>query len=125
MAMLTVLHIVAAILLITLVLVQDSKGAMGGSFGGGSSSQSILGPTGAPSFLYKATKWVVVVFALTSLLLTKLSAEKSSSVFDGTPGATAPVTAPVTAPATTDAAAPATTPAPTATPTAAPVPATK
>lgn len=82
MALLTVLHIIAAVLLVGLVLVQDSKGAMGSSFGGGSSSSSILGPTGAPNFLFKATKWVVVIFALTSLALTKLSVEKSSSVLD-------------------------------------------
>lgn len=83
MGLLTVLHILGAILLIVLVLVQDSKGAMGSSFGGSSSSQSILGPTGAPNFLFKATRWVVLIFAATSILLSKLSAEKSSSVLDG------------------------------------------
>jgi preprotein translocase subunit SecG len=85
MTFLAVLHILAALLLIVLVLVQDSKGAMGGSFGGGGSSNSILGPTGAPNFLYKMTKYIVVGFALTSLFLTKISAEKGGSALDNLP----------------------------------------
>lgn len=92
MTFIAILHIIAAILLIFLVLVQDSKGAMGGSFGGGGgSSNSILGPTGAPNFLFKMTRYIVVGFALTSLLLTKLSAEKSGSALDNLPTASAPV----------------------------------
>ncbi len=110
MAFLTVLHIIAALLLITLVLVQDSKGAMGGSFGGGGGTNSILGPTGAPHFLFKLTRYVVVVFALTSLLLSKYTSEKQDSALDRVSPTTQ--TAPVeTAPAATPAATPATAPA--------------
>lgn len=86
MTFLAVLHIIGAVLLIGLVLIQDSKGAMGGSFGGGGgSSSSILGPTGATSFLFKLTRYVVIGFALTSLLLTKYTAEQSSSALDDMP----------------------------------------
>lgn len=86
MTFVAVLHIIAAILLIGLVLIQDSKGAMGGSFGGGGGSgSSILGPTGAPNFLFKLTRYVVIGFALTSLFLTKLSSEKSGSALDNLP----------------------------------------
>ena len=85
MTFVAILHIIAAVLLIGLVLVQDSKGAMGGSFGGGGSSSSILGPTGAPNFLFKLTRYIVVGFALTSLFLTKLSSEKSASALDNLP----------------------------------------
>lgn len=85
MTFLAVLHILAALLLIALVLIQDSKGAMGGSFGGGGSSSSILGPTGAPNFLFKMTRYIVLAFAATSLLLTKISAEKSGSALDNLP----------------------------------------
>lgn len=108
MTFVAILHIIAAVLLIGLVLVQDSKGAMGGSFGGGGSSSSILGPTGAPNFLFKMTRYIVLGFAVTSLLLTKFSSEKSESALDNLPpAATAPaVPATETAPS-----APATTPA--------------
>lgn len=110
MTFLAVLHIIGAILLIGLVLIQDSKGAMGGSFGGGGgSSSSILGPTGATSFLFKLTKYVVIAFALTSLLLTKFTADQSSSALDDMPASatsapvvpgteTIPATAPTEAP---------------------------
>ncbi len=109
MTFVAILHIIAALLLITLVLIQDSKGAMGGSFGGGGSSNSILGPTGAPNFLFKMTRYIVLGFAVTSLLLTKLSSEKSGSALDDLPPSatqSAPVvpgtdTAPVAAPAET------------------------
>ncbi|MES2769728.1 MAG: preprotein translocase subunit SecG [Bdellovibrionota bacterium] len=101
MTFVAVLHIIAALLLITLVLIQDSKGAMGGSFGGGGgSSNSILGPTGAPNFLFKMTRYIVLGFAITSLLLTKLSSEKSGSALDDLPPATTQ-SAPMTAPAET------------------------
>lgn len=104
MTFVAILHIIAAVLLIGLVLIQDSKGAMGGSFGGGGSSSSILGPTGAPNFLFKLTRYVVVGFAITSLLLTKFSSEKSGSALDNLPAASAPAfpaqeTAPAQAPA--------------------------
>lgn len=104
MTFVAVLHIIAAIFVIGLVLIQDSKGAMGGSFGGGGSGSSILGPTGAPNFLFKLTRYVIVGFALTSLFLSKMSAEKSSSALDNLPPATTQ-----SAPATPE--APADTPA--------------
>lgn len=110
MTFLAVLHIIAALLLIVLVLIQDSKGAMGGSFGGGGSSSSILGPTGAPNFLFKMTRYIVVGFALTSLFLTKFSSEKGASALDNLP-ASATQSAPVNPVATPETAAPAGTPA--------------
>lgn len=114
MTFVAILHIIVAVLLIALVLIQDSKGAMGGSFGGGGGSgSSILGPTGAPNFLFKMTRYIVLGFAVTSLLLTKFSSEKSGSALDDLPQ-TATQSAPVvpateTAPAAAPA-APATTP---------------
>ena len=81
MGLLTILHIFVAVILILLVLVQDSKGAMGSAFGGGRSN-TLFGATGADNVLTKTTKGVVVLFALTCILLTRLSAEKSESVLD-------------------------------------------
>ena len=47
----TVVHLVAAVSIVVLVLVQRGKGAdMGAAFGGGS-SQSVFGSQGSASFL--------------------------------------------------------------------------
>jgi preprotein translocase subunit SecG len=77
------LHVLVAIGLIFMVLIQDSKGgASGGMFGGGG-SQSILGATGAATLFVKITRWLAVVFALTCMTLTILVASRSGSVLEG------------------------------------------
>lgn len=109
-----VLHISVALILIALVLVQDTKsGSVGGAFGGGGSN-SVLGATGATTIAQKMTRWTAVIFACTSIGLTVFSSKQHRSVVDSLPAsapaaATAPATTPVeTAPAAP--AAPATTP---------------
>lgn len=78
-----VLHIFVALVLIALVLVQDTKsGSLGGAFGGGGSS-SLLGATGATTLAQKATRWAAVVFAITCISLTMYSTRQSDSVIDG------------------------------------------
>ncbi len=80
-----VLHLIVALLLISLVLVQDSKGGgMGGAFGG-ASSNSLFGATGASSLAAKATKYMAIIFAGTCLALSLLSSRKSDSVVDSLP----------------------------------------
>jgi preprotein translocase subunit SecG len=58
-----IIHIVVAIALIILVLIQDSKsdGALG--MGGSSGSNSLLGATGAQTLAGKMTVWTAVIFA--------------------------------------------------------------
>jgi preprotein translocase subunit SecG len=104
------IHIVGALLLIGLVLLQDSKdGAMGGMLGGGGSN-SLLGATGATTLLEKLTRYFAVFFAVTCILLTVLTARDGKSLLDSyTPSAapadaTAPAAATIPAP---DASAPA------------------
>lgn len=101
-----ILHILVAIVLISLVLVQDSKsGSLGGAFGGGGSN-SILGATGAATLAQKLTRWTAIVFAGTCIILSILAARSSKSILDGAsiPATSAPVTAPATtAPETTTA----------------------
>ena len=81
MDFLVIVHISIAIILILLVLVQDSKGAMGSTFGGGGSN-TLFGATGVENVLTKSTKVVVVFFAITCILLTRLSSENKDSVLD-------------------------------------------
>lgn len=97
----TVVHIVVAIVLIALVLIQDSKGGALG-IGGGGGSNTVLGAGGAQTLAAKATRWVAVIFALTSIGLSVMTAQKTKSVVEnlGTVSSpVAPANAPTTAPA--------------------------
>ena len=82
-ALLTTLHVLVAIVLILMVLLQKGKGAdIGAAFGG--ASQTIFGPRGAQSFLSKITAGAAVIFMVTSLTLAISSAKKNkSSVMQG------------------------------------------
>ena len=81
MGLITVFHILICVALISFVLLQDSKGALGGSFGGGGSN-SLLGPTGAPNFLAKLTRYVAIIFAVLCIALSKITAQKPTSALD-------------------------------------------
>jgi preprotein translocase subunit SecG len=72
-----VLHVVAALVVIGLVLLQHGKGAdMGAAFGSGASG-SLFGATGSANFLSRTTAVLAAVFFVTSLGLTYFSASKS------------------------------------------------
>lgn len=63
------IHILAAICIVALVLVQQGKGAaMGAAFGSGA-SQTVFGSRGSGSFLLKLTIGFVVLFFSTSIAL--------------------------------------------------------
>jgi preprotein translocase subunit SecG len=71
------IHVVLALVLVTLVLLQQGKGAdVGAVMGGG--SNSLFGAGGASSILVRATTFIAVAFMLTSVLLVKLSAKGGS-----------------------------------------------
>lgn len=62
-----IIHILAAIFLIVLILMQHGKGAdMGAAFGSGA-SQTVFGSIGTVPFLTKITAIVAIVFCVTSL----------------------------------------------------------
>lgn len=86
-----ILHILAALVLIVLVLIQDSKsdGALG--IGGSSGSNSLLGATGAQTLAGKLTVWAAIIFACTCLTLAVLTSSHQKSVVDSMPLPTAPV----------------------------------
>lgn len=96
-------HIIIAFILIILILIQDSKGgAMGGGMFSGGSSSSILGATSATNLLVKLTRTVAILFAISCVVLTILTAQSSKSVVDGvviTPPAGTQEALPVTTPA--------------------------
>ena len=70
-----ILHILVCICLVFVVLIQQSKGAgLSGVFGGGGGGETLFGGRGAAPFLIKATTALAVMFMLTSLVLTIVSA---------------------------------------------------
>ena len=76
-----VLHVLAAVSIVVLVLLQHGKGAdMGAAFGSGSAG-SLFGSSGAANFLSRTTAVLAAVFFATSLGLTYYSSpSKSGSV---------------------------------------------
>lgn len=67
-----VVHVIDAIVLIGLVLIQHGKGAdMGAAFGSGSAG-SLFGATGSANFLSRSTAVAATIFFITSLSLTYL-----------------------------------------------------
>ena len=100
-----VVHIIVAIAVIAMVLLQHGKGAdMGAAFGSGASG-SLFGATGSANFLSRVTAALAVVFFLTSLALSYIATSRptvSGSVMDSAPAAqTAPAT-PAQTPAAPD-----------------------
>jgi len=73
---LLVIHLVVAVTIVTLVLLQQGKGSdMGASFGGGS-SQSLFGARGSANFLSRMTSGLVTFFFISSLILAYLYTRK-------------------------------------------------
>ena len=81
-----VVHVLAAMAIIFLVLLQHGKGAdMGAAFGSGSSG-SLFGATGSANFLSRTTAALAAMFFLTSLGLAYFATHKpklSGSVMQG------------------------------------------
>ncbi len=75
-----VIHIIVCLFLIGIVLIQGGKGAELGSAFGGGSSQTLFGARGAATVLSKITTIMAVIFMITSLILTVLSAKQPSVV---------------------------------------------
>ena len=72
-----VLHVLTALAICGLVLLQHGKGAdVGAAFGGGASG-SIFGATGSANFLSRATAILAAVFFLSSMGLTYFSSKKT------------------------------------------------
>ena len=73
-----IIHVLAAIGVTGLVLLQHGKGAdMGAAFGSGASG-SLFGVSGSSNFMSKATAGFVAIFFATSLTLTYLSSHKAA-----------------------------------------------
>ncbi len=97
--LLVILHILIAMALMGVILIQSGKGAdIGAAFGGGS-SQTVFGGRGPTTFLHKLTTAIAVLFMVTSLVLTIYATRRgTSSVITEEPVKEAPVIPPVSTP---------------------------
>lgn len=70
-------HVIAAVVMIVLVLLQQGKGAdMGAAFGSGSAG-SVFGASGSANFMSRSTALIATVFFCTSLGLTYISTNRT------------------------------------------------
>jgi preprotein translocase subunit SecG len=68
-----IIHVLAAVCIVALVLVQQGKGATAGASFGGGASQTVFGSRGSGSFLVRVTIGLVVVFFSSSIALNYLA----------------------------------------------------
>ncbi len=105
-----VVHVLAAVTLVALVLIQHGKGAdMGAAFGSGA-SQTLFGSRGSANFLTRTTAVLATIFFITSLSLVYLSTREgtpASSVVPSQKTETVPTMPPVDKPEGKEAAPPA------------------
>jgi preprotein translocase subunit SecG len=75
---LIIVNVFAAVAIIALVLMQQSKGDMGSAFGGGGSA-SMFGSKGSANFLTRCTSTMVVIFFASSLTLAYIYAKRNAA----------------------------------------------
>lgn len=72
-----IVHLVLALTIIGLILLQQGKGAdMGASFGAGA-SQTLLGSSGSANVLTRTTAWLAALFFATSFGLAMIATQKT------------------------------------------------
>ena len=75
-----IVHVLLAIAVIALILLQQGKGAdMGASFGAGA-SQTVFGSSGSGNFMTRMTAVLATLFFVTSFGLAIIAKEKSQAV---------------------------------------------
>ncbi|MDP3989137.1 MAG: preprotein translocase subunit SecG [bacterium] len=62
------IQIVLSILIVSLILLQQSEGSLGGAFGGGASSGISFEKRGADKFLFQTTIVLAVLFVASAIL---------------------------------------------------------
>ncbi len=81
-----VVHVIVAIAIVGLVLLQQGKGADAGAAFGSGSSQTVFGSAGSGNFLTRSTAIAATIFFITSLTLAIFAKQNTSAgVIDGLP----------------------------------------
>ncbi|GAC1370649.1 MAG: preprotein translocase subunit SecG [Aquirhabdus sp.] len=98
-----VLHILVALGMIGLILLQQGKGAEAGASFGAGASNTVFGASGSANFLTKSTAVLTTIFFITSLTLAIFAKHNAQELYS--------LSAPTSAPATTSPAPTTTNPA--------------
>ena len=89
-SLILIAHVIMAVAIIVLVLLQHGKGAdMGAAFGSGSSG-SLFGATGSANFLSRTTGILAAVFFVSSLALTFVATHRGAATSPGVMGTVKP-----------------------------------
>ncbi|MFW5824992.1 MAG: preprotein translocase subunit SecG [Marinobacter sp.] len=72
-----VVHVVIAVALVGLILIQQGKGADAGAAFGGGASQTVFGSQGSGSFLVRVTSILALVFFITSFSLALFAKQRA------------------------------------------------
>ncbi len=72
-----VVHVIIAVALVGLVLIQQGKGADAGAAFGGGASQTVFGSQGSGSFLTRFTTVLAIVFFVTSFSLAVFAKQRA------------------------------------------------
>ena len=75
-----IVHLVVALAIIGLIMLQQGKGADAGASFGAGASQTVFGSDGSGNVLTRSTSWLVVAFFATSFGLAVLASQKSKTV---------------------------------------------
>jgi preprotein translocase subunit SecG len=84
----TIFHVLLAVSLITIVLLQRGKGAEAGAAFGAGASGTVFGAQGSASFLSRTTAVLATLFFVTSLTLAYLAGQQEGpvSILESAPG---------------------------------------
>jgi preprotein translocase subunit SecG len=81
-----VVHVIVAIAIVGLVLLQQGKGADAGAAFGSGASQTVFGSAGSGNFLTRSTSIAATIFFITSLTLAIFAKQNTSAgVVEGLP----------------------------------------
>lgn len=75
-----IIHVIVAVAIIALVLLQQGKGAEAGASFGGGASQTVFGSSGSASFLVKLTGLIAAILFATSFALAFVAKEKAANI---------------------------------------------
>ncbi|WP_283788131.1 preprotein translocase subunit SecG [Bermanella sp. WJH001] len=81
-SLIVVTHIIIAVAIIALVLLQQGKGADAGASFGGGASQTVFGSAGSGNFLTRSTAFLAAMFFVTSFSLAYFAKEKATGLAD-------------------------------------------
>ncbi len=81
-----IVHVIVAIAIVGLVLLQQGKGADAGAAFGSGASQTVFGSAGSGNFLTRSTSIAATIFFITSLTLAIFAKQNTSAgVVEGLP----------------------------------------